>query len=279
MSTTAPSEPTQRLCFVIGPIGHGGTPERTHADFLLLGLIKPVLEAPEFGYRVKRADEDADPGMINARMIDDILHADLVVADLTGLNPNALWELGVRHSAEKPVIHIAAAETKLPFDNFAQRTIFINISDWRSLETARSQLAASARLVNQKGYIVSNPITQANRSVKMRESADPLDRVIADMQAQIAALSRDVQRLATRDTEAVATLHALRNSGLGAYGYRTNALYGDGPNPFSVAGSGLGIAAVTASGGTGIAAADTPQSLEDAISAMQSKIARHTGGA
>ncbi len=185
MSTTAPSEPTQRLCFVIGPIGSDGTPERTHADFLLLGLIKPVLEAPDFGYKVKRADEDADPGLINDRMIADILHADLVVADLTGLNPNAFWELGVRHSAEKPVIHIAAAGTKLPFDNFAQRTIFINIPDWHSLEAARTRLAASVRHIKEPGYRVSNPITQANASVKMRESADPRDRVIADMQSRL----------------------------------------------------------------------------------------------
>src|SRR6516165_1133731 len=94
------AQPTKPLCFVIGPIGADGSPERKHADLLLHAVIKHVLEADEFGYRVKRADEDADPGMIGDRMISDILDAELVVADLTNLNPNAFYELGIRHSAE-----------------------------------------------------------------------------------------------------------------------------------------------------------------------------------
>jgi hypothetical protein len=49
--------------------------------------------------------------MIGDRMIADILHADLVVADLTDLNPNAFYELGIRHSAEMPAIHIVKAGT------------------------------------------------------------------------------------------------------------------------------------------------------------------------
>lgn len=108
--------PQKPLCFVIGPIGKEGSEERRHADFLLYGLIKHVLEAEEFGYRVKRADEDADPGMISDRMISDIVNAELVVADLTDLNANAFYELGIRHAAEKPVIHVAKAGTVLPFD-------------------------------------------------------------------------------------------------------------------------------------------------------------------
>jgi hypothetical protein len=34
---------------------------RKHADFLLLGSQRPVLEIGEFCYKVKRADEDPDP--------------------------------------------------------------------------------------------------------------------------------------------------------------------------------------------------------------------------
>jgi hypothetical protein len=176
------------LCFVIGPIGQEGTAERRHADLLLHTLVKLVLEAEELGYQVKRADEDADPGMIGDRMVTDIIQADLVVADLTDLNPNAFYELGIRHSTEKPTIHMAKAETKLPFDNVTHRTIFVDLTDWRSTENARAQLAASARAIKAPGYRVSNPITQANASFEMRESADPRDRVIANMQEKLLAI-------------------------------------------------------------------------------------------
>jgi len=55
-------KPTKPLCFVVGPIGKDGSVERKHADLLLNAVIKHVLEGEEFGYRVKRADEDSDPG-------------------------------------------------------------------------------------------------------------------------------------------------------------------------------------------------------------------------
>ncbi len=72
MTTPEFSRPAKPLCFVIGPIGGAGTDVRKHADWLLQGLIKHVLENDEFGYNVKRADEDDHPGMINDRMISDI---------------------------------------------------------------------------------------------------------------------------------------------------------------------------------------------------------------
>lgn len=182
------SPPKKLLCFVIGPIGDDNSLERKHADLLLHGVIKQVLEAEEFRYTVKRADEDADPGMIGDRVISDIIHADLVVADLTDLNPNAFYELGIRHSIEKPTIHVAKSGTRLPFDNVSHRTIFVDLTDWHSTERSRSQLAASARAIKELGFQVTNPITQANASFKMRESADPRERIIADLQERVSSL-------------------------------------------------------------------------------------------
>ena len=176
------------LCFVVGPIGKDGSPERKHSDLLLNAVIKQVLQQTEFGYLVKRADEDADPGMIGDRVISDLINAELVVADLTDLNPNAFYELGIRHSTEKPTIHVARAQTILPFDTVTHRTIFVDLTDWHSIEQARERLASSARAIKAPEYKVSNPITQANASFKMRQSEDPRDRVIAQMQERMAAL-------------------------------------------------------------------------------------------
>jgi hypothetical protein len=149
-----------------------------------------------FGYKVKRADEDADPGMIGDRVISDIIHAELVVADLTDLNPNAFYELGIRHSTEKPTIHIARSGTPLPFDNVAHRTIFVELADWQSIQRGRAQLAQSGRTIQDPGFQVSNPITQANASFKMRKSADPRDRVIAELQERVSALEMRSSALA-----------------------------------------------------------------------------------
>jgi hypothetical protein len=185
------------LCFVVGPIGKDGSPERKHSDMLLNAVIKGVLEQADFGYVVKRADEDADPGMINDRVIGDIIHAELVVADLTDLNPNALYELGIRHSTLKPSIHVARAGTILPFDTIAHRTIFVDLNDWHSIEQARERLAKSAQAIKAPGYKVSNPITQANASFKMRQSEDPRDQVMAEMQERMSVLENMIARART----------------------------------------------------------------------------------
>jgi ribosomal protein L7/L12 len=186
--------------------------ERKHSDLLLNAVIKQVLQKTEFDYIVKRADEDADPGMIGDRVISDIINAELVVADLTDLNPNAFYELGIRHSTEKPAIHVARAGTALPFDNVAHRTIFVDLTDWHSIEQARERLASSARTIRTPDYKVSNPITQANASFKMRQSEDPRDQVIAQIQERMAALetafpmrSMAIEYDAQKDVREIAT--------------------------------------------------------------------------
>jgi hypothetical protein len=181
---------TEKLCFVIGPIGKDGSVERKHADLLLHVVIKYVLETEEFGYKVKRADQDADPGMINDRVVSDIIHAHLVIADLTDLNPNAFYELGIRHSTERPAIHIAKFGTQLPFDTLSHRSIFVDLTEWQSIEQARSRLRSLAHAIEDPAFRVSNPITQANASFKMRESADPQDQIIARLQERVADLER-----------------------------------------------------------------------------------------
>jgi hypothetical protein len=49
-------EPSKKLCFVIGPIGDPGTQTRTHADWLLKAVIKPVFDASFPDFVVTRAD-------------------------------------------------------------------------------------------------------------------------------------------------------------------------------------------------------------------------------
>lgn len=78
-------------------------------------LIKPVVEAK--GIECVRADEITHSGSIDVQMYRELLQADLVIADLSTLNANALYELGIRH-ALRPYTTIVISENKLmyPFD-------------------------------------------------------------------------------------------------------------------------------------------------------------------
>jgi hypothetical protein len=85
----------KKLCFVVGPIGAEDNLDRIHADWVL-EIIRPVIAGfPDF--ETKRADQITKPGMIDAQIINALLTADLVIADLSTLNPNAFYEIGIRH--------------------------------------------------------------------------------------------------------------------------------------------------------------------------------------
>jgi hypothetical protein len=78
-------------------------------------LIKPAVQAA--GATCVRADEIVHAEVIDVPMYEQLLDADLVVADLSTLNANAFFELGVRY-ALRPRATVAIAESgfKNPFD-------------------------------------------------------------------------------------------------------------------------------------------------------------------
>lgn len=78
-------------------------------------IIKPTVTA--CGYTSVRADEILDSGLIDKSMYALLIKADLVIADITTLNPNALYELGIRHgSRANSTIILKDKDGKIPFD-------------------------------------------------------------------------------------------------------------------------------------------------------------------
>lgn len=208
--------PDKRSCFIVGPIGESGTATRKLADLLLNLVIKPILEAEDLNYSVKRADEDADPGSITSALISDLINADLVIADLTGFNPNAFYELGIRHAIQKPTIHIIAQQASLPFDNKDQRTIFVDMSDFDDMQSAKTRLRNAVVAIDIEGYSVSNPVTQAKAVTALRESGDPRDNLIANLEERLARLEKSEEALkfdwgAGRTSNTGELIHALRD--------------------------------------------------------------------
>lgn len=78
-------------------------------------IIKPA--AVQAGLNCKRADEIMHSGLIDVPMYEQLLSADVVIADISTSNVNAFYELGVRH-ALRPYTTITIAEDKMmfPFD-------------------------------------------------------------------------------------------------------------------------------------------------------------------
>jgi hypothetical protein len=177
-----------KLCFVIGPIGDPGSLTRRHADMLLNAIIRPTIEP--LGYMVKRADEDPTPGMISDSMLIDLRDAELVVADLSELNPNAFYELGIRHARMKPTIHMAIEGLRLPFDNAGYRAVRFDLSDWHSHQQCRNTLEQAVRATEAPDFKVSNPLTYANAIFEVRDTSDPGSAVLGEILSRVSRLER-----------------------------------------------------------------------------------------
>jgi tetratricopeptide (TPR) repeat protein len=119
MSMAPEGSPTQQpTCFVVMGFGKKTDFETGRVldlDASYQALIKPAVEAA--GLKCIRADEIKHSGLIDDPMYEQLLNADVVVADLSTSNRNAIYELGVRH-ALRPYTTIIIAEDgimKSPF--------------------------------------------------------------------------------------------------------------------------------------------------------------------
>lgn len=110
--------------FVVMPFGRKQGPDGRWIDFdsIYYDLIKPAVEAA--GFESFRADQESVSGDILTDMFQELLLADMVIADLSIDNANVFYELGVRHAMRKRgLVHIQSGRPYLPFDIFNVRTI------------------------------------------------------------------------------------------------------------------------------------------------------------
>lgn len=103
----------QRICYVIMSFHDRYT--ATYAD-AIKPAIKAISERRSEDWRCVRSDDIRVPGSITKEIVTSLHTADLVIADLTGHNPNVFYELGVAHSAARPTLMITQTIQELPFD-------------------------------------------------------------------------------------------------------------------------------------------------------------------
>ena len=132
--------------FVAMPFGIKKDSQGNEIDFNRVydELIKPAIEAA--GLEVFRADQEMRAGDIRTDMFQELLIADLVVADLTIDNPNVWYELGVRHALRaRGVVIICGGQVTTAFDLYTDRKLRYSIKDGgpdqATIEQDRSNLA------------------------------------------------------------------------------------------------------------------------------------------
>lgn len=77
-------------------------------------IIKEALEDTDFA--VKIVSDASDVGIIQKRIVQNIYDNEMVICDVSGKNPNVMFELGMRLAFDKPTIIIKDTETNYSFD-------------------------------------------------------------------------------------------------------------------------------------------------------------------
>lgn len=145
------------ICFIITPIGEEGSVVRKKTDGLIDNVLEPVCN--ELGMKAIPAHNIDKIGSITNQVVQHVLESKMVIANLTGLNPNVMYELAIRHATKKPVVCIAEYGTKLPFDITTERTIFYS-DDMYGAIRLRSELKEKLNAALSDSDI-DNPIYRA----------------------------------------------------------------------------------------------------------------------
>ena len=188
----------EKTCFVICPIGSANSTERTRSDQLLKHIIEPVCS--QAGYLALRADQFPDPGLITNQIIEQLVNADLVIADLTDRNPNVFYELGIRHCTGKPFIQIINEKAEVPFDIANVRTTIYNLNVDFVLATI-ADLSKQIEWIEAHDGKVANPVLLATsietllsgnpeekRSGQIMELLTDVSQVVEDLQSNMAKI-------------------------------------------------------------------------------------------
>lgn len=108
-------------CFIIMPISDPDSYNKGHFKNVYEHIIKPACSLAK--YESFRADDNKSTNMIHEVILKRILNAPMAICDLSSLNPNVMFELGIRQAFDMPVVLIQEKGTKHIFDLAPIKTI------------------------------------------------------------------------------------------------------------------------------------------------------------
>ncbi len=169
-------------CFVIGPIGNRFAPVGDPARQIYedsLQVFEDVIQAAcqRVGIEPIRADQIAVAGEITEQVFRHIYEDEIVIADVSGGNPNVMYELGLRHTTGKLTIQIGEFG-QLPFDVNTIRTIQFSRSP-RGIIDARVELERALQAGMLEGQ---DQLTAARIWNNLRDA--PADSILVNIASE-----------------------------------------------------------------------------------------------
>lgn len=154
----------ENICFVISPIGKEDTELHTKFKEVLEYIIKPAFDESGYKYSILRADDINRSGSFIKDILENIYSSHIVLADLTGQNPNVFYELGVRHSLRPRTILISQNLEDIPSDLREYRTIIYDTSA-KGAANFKKKIKTFMQEINKEPERPDNPVLDRLGSV------------------------------------------------------------------------------------------------------------------
>lgn len=154
------------LCFVLMPFGKKKDEKGNIIDFdkIYNDFIKPSIE--QSGLDPIRADEEQTGGIIHKAMYERLMLCEYAVADLSLLNANVFYELGIRHAIRPhSTITLFESSSRLPFDvNFLRSLPYDR--KLKNLEVLKSELTKKLSNAQSHNKDTDSPLFQLVEGIK-----------------------------------------------------------------------------------------------------------------
>ena len=170
-------------------------------------LIEAVssIASPKF---VTNLVSDADEvGVIQKRIVQNVYNSTIVICDVSGKNPNVMFELGLRLAFDKPTVIVKDDKTEYAFDTgiiehigYPRDLRFSKIVDFKK-KLADKVLATHNAAINDSDHSPFLKNFGQFQVASLSETVVPADKVIVEM---LETLQRDVSLIKRRDRNRVA---------------------------------------------------------------------------
>jgi hypothetical protein len=196
-------------CGLIMPISSiDGCPAEHWADVkaIVTEAVEGIINAK---FKVKLVSDADDIGVIQKRIVQNVYHSDIIVCDVSGKNPNVMFELGLRLAFDKPTVIIKDDKTDYSFDTgIIEHVAYPRDLRFNRMVKFKSELASKVVATFNAAKADPNHSTFLKNFGKfhvasLSEDAVPADKLVVEMlseiQSEISRLRISVAREARGD--------------------------------------------------------------------------------
>lgn len=199
-SSAADNENIKEACFTIMPFGGW-------FDDYYDSIYCPAIKAA--GLEPCRADDLYRPSTIVNDIWSLTQKAKIVLADLSGKNPNVFYELGLAHALAKPAILVTESIDDVPFDLRALRVLEYNKNQPRWGEILQDKITSSIKEIAQSPLQSVLPAFLSVKQETKTKAVSEHEKIMLEMRQEIDLLRREVASSKSRNIPRISASDAI----------------------------------------------------------------------